>query len=136
MRKNANHKRRIAISSKVFVGNLSFDASRQELETAFSTVGRIADILVPLNRSTNRPRGFAFVEFSEPGLAHNAIEQLDGVVVGGRPLRVSEARERTPRPAFDGGNENDSGPRERDDRPAWNPAWRPDRAPEGCTAQG
>lgn len=120
----------------MFVGNLSFDASRQELETAFSTVGRIADIVVPLDRSTNRPRGFAFVEFSDPGLAHKAIEQLDGVVVGGRPLRVSEARERTPRPAFDGGNGNDSGARERDDRPAWNAAWRPDRAPKAARPKG
>lgn len=120
----------------MFVGNLSFDTSRQELETAFSTVGHITDIVVPLDRVTNRPRGFAFVEFNEPGLTHKAIEQLDGVVIGGRPLRVSEARERAPRPAFNQGHENDEGPRSEDDRPAWNPAWRPDRAPKAARPKG
>jgi len=94
----------------VFVGNLSFDTFRQELETAFSTVGRITDIVVPLDRVTNRPRGFAFVEFNEPGLTHKAIEQLDGVVLGGRPLRVSAARDRAPRPAFNRGTRTTKDP--------------------------
>ena len=67
-------------------------------------VGPVADVVLPVDRATDRPRGFAFIEFERVRTSWSkAIEQLDGVELGGRTLRVSEARERAPRPSFGGG---------------------------------
>ena len=91
--------RRRAISNKVFVGNLSFDVTREELIEAFSAAGRVVDAKVPTDRETGRPRGFAFVEFESDEGAKRCIEQLNGRDLKGRPLRVNEAenRPRVPR---------------------------------------
>ena len=64
--------RRRAISNKVFVGNLSFDVTREELIEAFSAAGRVVDAKVPTDRETGRPRGFAFVEFESDDGARSA----------------------------------------------------------------
>jgi cold-inducible RNA-binding protein len=88
--------------SKVFVGNLSFDTTREELEALFSPIGEIAEIVVPTDRDSGRPRGFAFVTFASSESAEKAIHQLDGAELGGRNLRVNEATERAGRPM--GGN--------------------------------
>jgi RNA recognition motif-containing protein len=88
-----------AISNKVFVGNLSFDVTREELIEAFSAAGRVVDAKVPTDRETGRPRGFAFVEFESEDGARKCIEQLNGRDLKGRPLRVNEAENRPPRPA-------------------------------------
>jgi RNA recognition motif-containing protein len=88
-----------AISNKVFVGNLSFDVTREELIEAFSAAGRVVDAKVPTDRETGRPRGFAFVEFESDEAAQRCIEQLNGRDLKGRPLRVNEAENRPPRPA-------------------------------------
>jgi RNA recognition motif-containing protein len=88
-----------AISNKVFVGNLSFDVTREELIEAFSAAGRVVDAKVPTDRETGRPRGFAFVEFESDEAAQRGIEQLNGRDLKGRPLRVNEAENRPPRPA-------------------------------------
>ena len=77
--------------SKVFVGNLSFDTTREELEALFAPLGEIAEVIVPLDRDSGRPRGFAFVTFAAAESAAQAIEKLDGVELGGRNLRVNEA---------------------------------------------
>jgi RNA recognition motif-containing protein len=90
--------RRRAISNKVFVGNLSFDVTREELIEAFSAAGRVVDAKVPTDRETGRPRGFAFVEFESDEAALRSIEQLNGRDLKGRPLRVNEAENRPPRP--------------------------------------
>lgn len=127
--------RRIAISSRIFVGNLSYETSQQDLETVFSRVGPVSDVVLPVDRATDRPRGFAFVEFSEPDLVSKAIEQLDGVELGGRPLRVSEARERPPRPSF-GGGWHDRGGSVGNDRADGRPGWSPDRPPKPSRPKG
>jgi cold-inducible RNA-binding protein len=85
--------------SKVFVGNLSFDTTRAQLEALFAPIGEIADVFVPIDRDSGRPRGFAFVTFTNAENAAQAIQKLDGVELGGRNLRVNEAAERPTRPA-------------------------------------
>jgi RNA recognition motif-containing protein len=122
--------RRIAISTRIFVGNLAYETSRQDLETVFSKVGPVADVVLPVDRATDRPRGFAFIEFSEPDLVSKAIEQMDGLELGGRTLRVSEARERAPRPSFGGGWDEGGGGA--DSRPGWGP----DRPPKASRPKG
>ena len=116
----------------MFVGNLSYETSRQDLENAFSGVGQVVDVVLPVDRATDRPRGFAFVEFSDPSVAAKAIEQLDGIELGGRTLRVSEARERAPRPSFSGGWEGGEGGGRADSRPGWSP----DRPPKASRPKG
>jgi len=81
--------------SKVFVGNLDFGATRQNLEELFAPIGEIADIVLPMDRETGRPRGFAFVTYASAESAAEAIRRLDGTELLGRRMRVSEA---TPRP--------------------------------------
>ena len=106
----------------MFVGNLSYETSRQDLETVFSRVGQVADVVLPVDRATDRPRGFAFVEFSDPDIVTRVIEELDGTELGGRSLRVSEARERAARPSFGGGGGE--------------PGWSPDRPPKTSRPKG
>ena len=65
-----------AISNKVFVGNLSFDVTRDELIQAFSAAGKVVDAKVPTDRETGRPRGFAFVEFEDDDTAQKSIALL------------------------------------------------------------
>lgn len=85
------------ISSRVFVGNLNYETTQQDLETLFAGVGPISEVFLPTDRATGRPRGFAFVEFSDAATVPLAIEKLDGSELQGRNIRVSEARERAPR---------------------------------------
>jgi RNA recognition motif-containing protein len=99
----------IAISNKVFVGNLSYDVTREELIEAFSAAGRVVDAKVPTDRDTGRPRGFAFVEFESDEAALKSIDLLNGKDLKGRQLRVNEAENRPPRPA--GGGRPGFGPR-------------------------
>lgn len=82
----------------MFVGNLSFDVTREELIEAFSAAGRVVDAKVPTDRETGRPRGFAFVEFADDEAAQKSITLLNGRDLKGRPLRVNEAENRPPRP--------------------------------------
>jgi cold-inducible RNA-binding protein len=82
------------IGAKLFVGNLNFDTTKEELEAVFSEVGQIVDCFLPKDRETGRPRGFAFVEYAEPGSATEAVTKFDGLEMGGRNLRVNEADER------------------------------------------
>lgn len=94
-----------AISNKVFVGNLSFDVTRDELVEAFGAIGRVVDAKVPTDRETGRPRGFAFVEFESDEVAERCIQQMNGRDLKGRAIRVNAAEDRPrgaggpPRPA-------------------------------------
>jgi cold-inducible RNA-binding protein len=92
-----------AISNKVFVGNLSFDVTRDELIQAFSAAGKVVDAKVPTDRETGRPRGFAFVEFESDEAAEKSITLMNGKDLKGRPLRVNEAENRPPRAPGMGG---------------------------------
>ena len=87
----------------MFVGNLSFDVTREELIDAFSAAGKVVDAKVPTDRETGRPRGFAFVVFADDDAATKSISLLNGKDLKGRPLRVNEAENRPPRPAGAGG---------------------------------
>ncbi len=92
------------MASKLFVGNLAFDTTREELETLFREIGALKDVFLPLDRETRRPRGFAFIEFENEEDAAKAIEKFNGHQLGGRAIRVniSDDRPRKPRPAFNG----------------------------------
>jgi len=76
---------------------LSYDTTQSELESLFSEVGQVVQVFLPDDRNTGRPRGFAFIEFTEKAAAAEAIQRLDGHELNGRSLRVSEAEERQPR---------------------------------------
>jgi RNA recognition motif-containing protein len=95
------------MSTKVFVGNLEFRTTREELEALFSQAGTIRDIVLPTDRNTGRPRGFAFVEYESDDEAAQAIERFNGHELGGRPLRVNSAEDRPAptgnRPSFSPG---------------------------------
>lgn len=93
------------MSSKVFVGNLEFSTTREEIETLFAEAGSVLDVFLPADRATGKPRGFAFVEYASEAEAAAAIERFDGYELGGRSLRVNAAQARTsPRPGGFGGS--------------------------------
>jgi RNA recognition motif-containing protein len=83
-----------ALGNKVYVGNLPFSVTEDELRTAFEAHGAIASVNVIMDRETGRPRGFAFVEMEDSSGAENAIRALDGTDMGGRSLRVNEAQDK------------------------------------------
>ncbi|MCA1585959.1 MAG: RNA-binding protein [Acidobacteria bacterium] len=94
---------------RLFVGNLPYQATEDDLRTHFSAVGEPTQIVRPLDRETGRARGFAFVEYADRAVAEEAIRRFDGQLLMGRPLAVSEARAREdrgpsgPRPGGTGG---------------------------------
>jgi len=88
------------ISSKLYVGNLSYDTTQTDLETLFSEVGEVTDVYLPSDRVTGRPRGFAFVSFRDDAMASAAITRFDGHELGGRALKINEAQERSSAPRF------------------------------------
>jgi RNA recognition motif-containing protein len=81
------------ISSKVFVGNLHFDTTSEDLQDLFAPGDESVQVTVPTDRMTGRPRGFAFVEFATEEEAAQAIQKFDGYELAGRRLRVNEATE-------------------------------------------
>lgn len=81
------------MGSKLYIGNLSFDTTDQELEQSFSEFGEIVSATVVRDRDTDRSRGFGFVEFANQADAQKAKEAMDGKEVNGRALKVDEARE-------------------------------------------
>jgi cold-inducible RNA-binding protein len=91
------------MSTKLFVGNLSFNLTEQDLREAFAPFGTVTDVAVMLDRATNRPRGFAFVSMSSKEEADKAIQGLNGKALDGRALTVNEARPREDRPSGDRG---------------------------------
>jgi RNA recognition motif-containing protein len=103
------------------VGNLSFSTSREKVEELFSQVGDIVEVFLPSDRMTGRPRGFAFVEFSDPAAANDAIEKFDGFELDGRALRVNAAEDRPRRsmgPMMDPDSSFSSGGRPGGGRPS------------------
>ena len=93
--------------TNIFVGNLSYQTTQEELEAAFAPYGAIERVNVVRDRDTGQPRGFAFVEMSDSGEASSAINSLNGRELNGRALTVNEARpreERSGRGGFGGRN--------------------------------
>jgi RNA recognition motif-containing protein len=86
------------VGVRLFVGNLDYSVNEGELRQHFSSVGQPAQVALPVDRETGRPRGFAFVEFADRAVAEEVIRQFNGQALKGRPLAISEAREREQRP--------------------------------------
>ena len=84
---------------KIYVGNLSFETAESELRELFSQYGEVHEVTLITDRDTGRPKGFGFVEMRNDQEARAAIGALDGSEVGGRSIKVNEARPRTERPA-------------------------------------
>src|SRR6185503_15706582 len=91
------------MSSKLFVGNLSFKTTENELQDAFAAHGTVLEANLMMDRATGRPRGFGFVTMSTPEEAQKAISALNGAALDGRNLTVNLARPREERPAGGGG---------------------------------
>jgi cold-inducible RNA-binding protein len=91
------------MSTKLFVGNLSFKTTENDLQDAFAAHGTVLETNLMMDRMTGRPRGFGFVTMSTPEEAQKAIDALHGADMDGRPLTVNIARPREERPAGGGG---------------------------------
>ena len=122
------------MATKLYVGNLSFQTSSEDLRAHFAQVGNVESASVVEDRMTGRSRGFGFVEMTTPEEAAAAIEQLNGKDFGGRNLTVNEARPRTDRGSGGyggGGNRGGGGGygRGRGDRDRGDRGGRNDREP-------
>ncbi len=93
----------INMSTKLFVGNLDFKVTENDLQDAFAAYGTVVEANVVTDRTTGRPRGFAFVTMSSPEEAQKAIDGLNGKELGGRALNVNIARPREERSGGGGG---------------------------------
>jgi cold-inducible RNA-binding protein len=87
------------MSNRLFVGNLSFDTTENDLQDAFAAFGTVTEANLMLDRTTNRSRGFAFVTMGTPEEAQKAIDGLNGRDLGGRAVNVNIAKPREERPA-------------------------------------
>jgi cold-inducible RNA-binding protein len=89
--------------AKLYVGNLNYETTEEELKQVFGEVAEVSRATVIRDKLTNRSRGFAFVEIDDPEAAKKAIATLNGRVVGGRSLKVNEAKPQEPRMGGGGG---------------------------------
>jgi cold-inducible RNA-binding protein len=83
------------MQNQLFVGNLAFSTTKEDLEAAFAAYGKVMEVKIPVDRDTGRVRGFAFVTFEEQQAAEKALA-LDGQDLNGRPIRVNVAQEKKP----------------------------------------
>ena len=90
----------------IFVGNLSFGSTEQDIRSLFETYGTVDRVNIVTDRETGQPRGFGFVEMGDDGQGERAISGVNGREVGGRALNVNEARPKTA-----GGGGRDAGGR-------------------------
>jgi cold-inducible RNA-binding protein len=90
------------VAVRLFVGNMPYGATEADLRAHFAAVGNPSHIVIPVDRDTGRPRGFAFVEFLDRGMAEQAVNRFNQQPFMGRSLSVSEARPREERPAGGG----------------------------------
>lgn len=91
------------MSNKLFVGNLSFNTTENDLQDAFAQFGTVLEANLMTDRMSGRPRGFGFVTMSSPDEAQKAIEGLNGTDLDGRNLTVNVAQPRGERPGGGGG---------------------------------
>ena len=101
--------------TNIFVGNLSYQTTEQELEAAFANYGAVESAKVVRDRDTGQPRGFAFIEMTNKSEAIKAIQGLDGQDMNGRAIKVNEARPKEDR-GNGGGNRGGFGRRR---EPRW-----------------
>ncbi len=97
------------MSTKLYVGNLSFNTTNQDLNDLFGTIGTVESTNVIEDRDTGRSRGFAFVEMASPSDAQTAIAELNGKEVDGRTLKVNEAKPQENRSGGGGGRRGGGG---------------------------
>ena len=97
------------MSTKLFVGNLSFNTTENDLQDAFAAYGTVTETNLVMDRVTSRPRGFAFITMGTPEEAQNAISGLNGKQLDGRALTVNVAKPREERSG--GGDRRESGGR-------------------------
>jgi RNA recognition motif-containing protein len=97
------------MSNKLFVGNLSFEVTENDLNDAFAAHGTVTEANLMTDRATNRSRGFGFVTMSTAEEAQKAIAALNGTELKGRPLTVNIARPREERPGGGGGRREHRG---------------------------
>jgi RNA recognition motif-containing protein len=87
----------------IYVGNISFQTTEQDIDAAFSAYGQVERVQIVKDRDSGQSRGFAFVEMVDDAAANKAMEALNGADLGGRALTVNEARPREPRTGGGGG---------------------------------
>ena len=97
------------MSTKLFVGNLSFNTTENDLQDAFAAHGTVVESNLMMDRMSGRPRGFGFVTMSTPEEAQKAIDALNGAQLDGRALTVNIARPREERPPGGGGSRGGGG---------------------------
>jgi cold-inducible RNA-binding protein len=90
------------MNSKMYVGNLPFNAEDNDIRDLFNNYGTVTEVYLPMDRTTNRPRGFAFVTMGAPSEMQEAIKGLNQKDFMGRPLAINEARPKEDRPAYAG----------------------------------
>jgi cold-inducible RNA-binding protein len=95
--------------TNIFVGNLSYETSQEDLEAAFNEFGAVERVNIVRDRDTGQPRGFAFVEMTNRNEASNAISGLNGRNMNGRDINVNEARPREERSGGGGGRPGGGG---------------------------
>jgi RNA recognition motif-containing protein len=95
------------MNNKLFVGNLSFNTTENDLQAAFAAHGTVVEVNLMMDRMSGRSRGFAFVTMSTPEEAEKAIQALNGATVGERQLTVNIARPKEERPPGDRGPRRD-----------------------------
>jgi RNA recognition motif-containing protein len=101
------------MNNKLFVGNLSFNTTENDLQDTFAAHGTVTETNLMMDRTTGRPRGFGFVTMSTPEEAQKAVEALNGQSLDGRALTVNIARPREERAPGGGGRREFSGSRNR-----------------------
>ncbi|WP_419786765.1 RNA recognition motif domain-containing protein [Pseudodesulfovibrio sp.] len=88
------------MSKNLYVGNLPWSATEEDIRAAFEAYGEVTSVKLIEDRETGRPRGFGFVEMSDDNGALEAIDAMDGKDFGGRNLKVNEAKPRAERPRW------------------------------------
>jgi RNA recognition motif-containing protein len=99
------------MNTKIYVGNLSFNTTENDLQDAFAPFGNVIEANLMMDRTTGRPRGFAFVTMGSPEEAQKAIAGLNGTQLGDRSITVNEARPREDRGGGGGGGYRGGGDR-------------------------
>jgi len=104
--------------TNIFVGNLSYQTTQQDLDATFAAYGTVERVNIVTDRDSGQPRGFAFVEMSDSNDARRAIDQLNGAELNGRALNVNEARPKPARSFAGGGGGGYNGGRQKRE-PRW-----------------